>query len=62
MAAEHQDWRTHVQPASRLRIIIKLMDFLKRHIPLSCPGGLLELTKIAVRYEEKVYTSGVTQI
>ncbi|KAL5707782.1 hypothetical protein ACHQM5_018643 [Ranunculus cassubicifolius] len=54
-------WRTQYQVNSRLRIVNKIMDTLKRHIPFSCPVGLLELTKIAIRYEEKVYTSGVTQ-
>ncbi|KAL5707785.1 hypothetical protein ACHQM5_018646 [Ranunculus cassubicifolius] len=54
-------WKTQFQADSRQRIVSEIMDTLKRHIPFSCPAGLLELTKIAVRYEEKIYTSGVTQ-
>ncbi|KAF7152151.1 hypothetical protein RHSIM_Rhsim01G0122900 [Rhododendron simsii] len=37
------------------------MDTLKRHLPFSGQEGLQELKKIAVRFEEKIYTSATSQ-
>ena len=38
------------------------MDTLKRHIPLSGQEGLQELKKIAVAFEEKIYSSATSQV
>ncbi|KAK1369141.1 Mediator of RNA polymerase II transcription subunit 15a [Heracleum sosnowskyi] len=54
-------WRTHLQADSRQRIVNKIMDTLKRHLPFSGQEGLLELEKIAVRFEEKIYTAATSQ-
>ncbi|GMP41031.1 hypothetical protein CsSME_00011272 [Camellia sinensis var. sinensis] len=55
------DWRTQLQPDSRQRIVNKIMDTLKRHLPFSGQEGLQELKKIAVRFEEKIYTAATSQ-
>ncbi|GFS38958.1 hypothetical protein Acr_00g0060500 [Actinidia rufa] len=55
------DWRAQLQPDSRQRIVNKIMDTLKRHLPFSGQEGLQELKKIAVRFEEKIYTSATSQ-
>nr|XP_034899862.1 mediator of RNA polymerase II transcription subunit 15a-like isoform X2 [Populus alba] len=55
------DWRTQLQPDSRQRIVNKIMETLKRHLPFSGQEGLQELKKIAVRFEEKIYTAATNQ-
>ncbi|GMI91895.1 hypothetical protein HRI_002858800 [Hibiscus trionum] len=55
------DWRTTLQPDSRQRIVNKIMDTLKRHLPCSGQEGLNELRKIAVRFEEKIFTAATSQ-
>ncbi|XWS11745.1 hypothetical protein CRYUN_Cryun37aG0026500 [Craigia yunnanensis] len=55
------DWRTQLQPDSRQRIVNKIMDTLKRHLPFSGQDGLNELRKIAVRFEEKIFTAAISQ-
>ncbi|KAK8988593.1 hypothetical protein V6N11_029976 [Hibiscus sabdariffa] len=55
------DWRTTLQPDSRQRIVNKIMDTLKRHLPFSGQDGLNELRKIAVRFEEKIFTAASSQ-
>ncbi|KAK9065588.1 hypothetical protein SSX86_014989 [Deinandra increscens subsp. villosa] len=58
---ESGDWRTQLQADSRQRIVNKIMDTLKRHLPFSGNEGLQELKKIAVRFEEKIYTAATSQ-
>ncbi|URE30085.1 hypothetical protein MUK42_17947 [Musa troglodytarum] len=55
------DWRTQLQPEARHRIVNKIMETLKRHLPISVPEGLNELQKIAIRFEEKIYTAASNQ-
>ncbi|XP_051207945.1 mediator of RNA polymerase II transcription subunit 15a [Lolium perenne] len=55
------DWRTQLQPEARSRIVNKIMETLKKHLPVSVPEGLNELQKIAVRFEEKIYTAATNQ-
>ncbi|XP_066331188.1 mediator of RNA polymerase II transcription subunit 15a-like isoform X1 [Miscanthus floridulus] len=55
------DWRTQLQPEARHRIVNKIMETLKKHLPVSIPEGLTELHKIAVRFEEKIYTAATNQ-
>nr|CAB3481765.1 unnamed protein product [Digitaria exilis] len=55
------DWRTQLQPEARNRIVNKIMETLKKHLPVSVPEGLSELHKIAVRFEEKIYTAATNQ-
>ncbi|KAJ0075336.1 hypothetical protein Patl1_34640 [Pistacia atlantica] len=55
------EWRTHLPPGSRQRIVNKIMDKLKRHPPFSCQEGLNELKNFAGRFEEKMYTAATSQ-
>ncbi|RHN76017.1 putative coactivator CBP, KIX domain-containing protein [Medicago truncatula] len=55
------DWRGQLQPESRQRIVNKIMDTLKRHLPVSGQEGLHELRKIAQKFEDKIYTAATSQ-
>ncbi|KAF5453268.1 hypothetical protein F2P56_028183 [Juglans regia] len=55
------DWRTGLPFDSRSRIVNKIMDTLKRHLPISGQEGLHELRKIATRFEEKIFTAATSQ-
>ncbi|XP_026412986.1 mediator of RNA polymerase II transcription subunit 15a-like [Papaver somniferum] len=55
------DWRTQLQLDSRQRIVTKIMETLKRCVIISGPEGLVELNKIAVRFEEKIFTAATSQ-
>ena len=39
-----------------------IIEILKRHLPFSGQEGLQELKKIAVRFEEKIYTAATNQV
>ncbi|KAK4252948.1 hypothetical protein QN277_011071 [Acacia crassicarpa] len=54
-------WRAQLQPASRQRIVNKILETLRRHIPYSGQEGLDELRQIAARFEEKIYYSATSQ-
>ncbi|KAI3890215.1 hypothetical protein MKW92_002675 [Papaver armeniacum] len=54
------DWRTQLQLDSRQRIVTKIMETLKRCVIISGPEGLVELNKIAVRFEEKIFTDATS--
>ncbi|XP_031090931.1 mediator of RNA polymerase II transcription subunit 15a-like [Ipomoea triloba] len=60
-AVETSDWRARLQPGSRHRIVNKIMETLKKHRHLFGRQARHELRKIAVRFEEKVYTAAVSQ-
>ncbi|XP_010057527.2 F-box/LRR-repeat protein At5g02910 isoform X2 [Eucalyptus grandis] len=60
-AIDGNDWRAQLLPESRERIVNKIMETLKRHLPVSGPEGLRELNKIAMRFEEKIYAAAVSQ-
>ncbi|BBH04420.1 hypothetical protein Prudu_015559 [Prunus dulcis] len=55
------DWRNQLQPDTRQKIVNKIMETLKRHLPFSSQEGLQELKKIAVRFEEKIYAAATSQ-
>ncbi|XAR54493.1 hypothetical protein NMG60_11029638 [Bertholletia excelsa] len=55
------DWRTPLQPESRQRIVNRIMEALKRHLPISGQEDLRELEKLAVRFEEKIFTVATSQ-
>ncbi|KAI9107415.1 hypothetical protein K1719_021452 [Acacia pycnantha] len=54
-------WRSRLQPDSRQRIMNKILETLRRHIPYSGQEGLDELRQIAARFEEKNYYSATSQ-
>ncbi|KEH28667.1 putative coactivator CBP, KIX domain-containing protein [Medicago truncatula] len=55
------DWRTQIQPDQRHRIVNKIMDTLRKYHPISGSEGLLELRKLAQRFEDKIYTDAASQ-
>ncbi|CAN1810641.1 Mediator of RNA polymerase II transcription subunit 15a [Linum perenne] len=60
-AVDGSDWRATLQADTRGRIVSKIMETLKRHLPFHNQEGLQELQKIAVRFEEKIYTVATSQ-
>ncbi|KAL0559912.1 hypothetical protein IC582_000293 [Cucumis melo] len=58
---EDGDWRLQLHPDCRSWIVEKIMETLKRHLPVSGQEGLNELRKIAVRFEEKIFTAATDQ-
>ncbi|KAH6757115.1 Melibiase family protein [Perilla frutescens var. hirtella] len=46
---EVSDWRNQLQSESRTRIVNKIVETLKRHLPFSGLDGALEVERIAVR-------------
>ncbi|RZC49661.1 hypothetical protein C5167_018079 [Papaver somniferum] len=55
------DWRTQVQPDSRHRIVTKILETLERQFSISGPEGWVEIKKIAVRFEEDMFTAATSQ-
>ncbi|CAI8601354.1 unnamed protein product [Vicia faba] len=55
------DWRAQLLPDSRSKISDKILDTLKRHLPVSGSEGLLELQKIAQKFEGKIFMSAISQ-
>nr|XP_011461605.1 PREDICTED: uncharacterized protein LOC105350643 [Fragaria vesca subsp. vesca] len=55
------DWRLYLMPDARQRIVNKIIDTLKRHLPFSGQEGLHEPHRIAARFEEKVYAAASSQ-
>ncbi|XP_028766417.1 mediator of RNA polymerase II transcription subunit 15a-like [Neltuma alba] len=54
-------WRAQLYPDSRQRIVNKITDTLKRHLPWAGEEGLAELRRIAVRFEERIYNTATSQ-
>ncbi|KAM3299017.1 hypothetical protein ACQJBY_040489 [Aegilops geniculata] len=55
------DWRAQLLPEARSRVVNKIMECLKKHLPVSVPEGLNELQIIAVRFEDKIYATATSQ-
>ncbi|ESQ35234.1 hypothetical protein EUTSA_v10006572mg [Eutrema salsugineum] len=60
-AMDTGDWRSQLPPDSRQKIVNKIMETLKKHLPFSGPEGINELRRIAARFEEKIYSGAVNQ-
>ncbi|KAF8049542.1 hypothetical protein N665_2183s0004 [Sinapis alba] len=60
-AMDTHDWKTQLPYSSRQKIVSKILETLKKHLPYSEPEGLNELKSIAARVEEKVFSSAVNQ-
>ncbi|XP_054792777.1 mediator of RNA polymerase II transcription subunit 15a-like [Prosopis cineraria] len=54
-------WTAGLQPDSRGRIINRILETLRRHLPVSGQEGLDELRKIAARFEEKIYNAATAR-
>ncbi|CAI9098217.1 OLC1v1034827C1 [Oldenlandia corymbosa var. corymbosa] len=55
------DWRTHLQADFRQRVLNKIFDSLIRHLPFQGQEGMEELKEIAIRFEEKIYSTATSQ-
>ncbi|XP_059649293.1 mediator of RNA polymerase II transcription subunit 15a-like isoform X2 [Cornus florida] len=55
------DWRTNFHADGRQRILDKIIETLERHLPAKGQEKLQELKKIAVRFEEKIFTAALSQ-
>ncbi|XP_045830042.1 uncharacterized protein LOC123921505 [Trifolium pratense] len=58
---ETTDWRAQLHPESRQRIVNKIVDTLKKNLPVTGSEGLLELQKIAQRFEDKILAAATSQ-
>ena len=54
-------WRSQLLPVSRTRIINKIVETLKRHLHFPGLDGALEVERIAVKFEEKIYNAATSQ-
>ncbi|XP_076959346.1 mediator of RNA polymerase II transcription subunit 15a-like [Bidens hawaiensis] len=55
--ADSSPVRTLVSPETRHKIVIKIMDYLKKHVQFSGQEKLHELKDIALSIEDKIYTA-----
>ncbi|CAA7026065.1 unnamed protein product [Microthlaspi erraticum] len=55
------DWRTQLLPASRQYLINKILETIKKRCPFAGPEGLIELRRIAARFEEKIFNLAESQ-
>ncbi|KAJ4890027.1 Mediator of RNA polymerase II transcription subunit 15a [Raphanus sativus] len=53
------DWRTQLSFDSRQKVVNKILDTLKKQIPFCGQEGINELSRIAVRFEEKIFSRAV---
>ncbi|VVA91471.1 unnamed protein product [Arabis nemorensis] len=60
-AMDTGDWRTQLPPDSRHKIVNKIMETLKKHLPFSGAEGINELRRIAARFEEKIFSGAANQ-
>ncbi|KAI9200760.1 hypothetical protein LWI28_012894 [Acer negundo] len=52
-----RDWRTEVLPGSRETIVNNIRDTLAMNLPFSGPEGSKEVKRMAIRFEEKIFSS-----
>ncbi|XP_020866296.1 mediator of RNA polymerase II transcription subunit 15a isoform X2 [Arabidopsis lyrata subsp. lyrata] len=56
------DWRTQFPSDSRSRVVNKIMETLIKQLPFIGPEGINELRKIAVRFEDKIFSNAINQM
>ncbi|XP_048425321.1 mediator of RNA polymerase II transcription subunit 15a-like [Pyrus x bretschneideri] len=61
LSMDSGDWRSQSLPNSRQEITYKIFDTLKSHPSVSGHEELQELLKMAVTFEENIYTSSTSQ-
>ncbi|XP_042059809.1 mediator of RNA polymerase II transcription subunit 15a-like isoform X1 [Salvia splendens] len=54
-------WRTQLPPGSRHRIVDKMLEMLKKHIPFAGEEGLQDLQETALRCEERIFIKATSQ-
>ncbi|CAH8381311.1 unnamed protein product [Eruca vesicaria subsp. sativa] len=50
------DWRAQLPSNAREKIVNKIMEILKKNLPYAGPEGIIELRRIASRFEEKNFS------
>ncbi|XP_064989663.1 mediator of RNA polymerase II transcription subunit 15a-like isoform X2 [Musa acuminata AAA Group] len=55
------DWRVQLDPRARQRVVEQIMEALEMPMLVSEPEDLYGLQKIALEFEEKIYTSAANQ-
>ncbi|VAH96369.1 unnamed protein product [Triticum turgidum subsp. durum] len=60
-AAAVGDWRAQLQPEARSRVVNKILETLRKILPVSVPDELIELQEIARQFEDKIYTEATNQ-
>ncbi|KAJ8509773.1 hypothetical protein OPV22_000207 [Ensete ventricosum] len=55
------DWRAQLDPEARQRVVEQIMEALEMQRLVSVPEDLYGLQKIAIEFEEKIYTSAANQ-
>ncbi|KAK0577101.1 hypothetical protein LWI29_027800 [Acer saccharum] len=55
------DWRTEVLPDSRETIVNNIRNTLAMNLPFSGPEGSKEVKRMAIRFEEKIFSSASSQ-
>ncbi|XP_047951941.1 mediator of RNA polymerase II transcription subunit 15a-like isoform X2 [Salvia hispanica] len=55
------DWRSQLRPDIRTRVVNKIVETLKRHIPFSGPDEALEIERMAARFEEMTHSVATSQ-
>ncbi|CAH8382345.1 unnamed protein product [Eruca vesicaria subsp. sativa] len=61
-AMDTGDWRDQLPHDSRQKVVNKIMETLKKHLPLSATEGDHELRRIAARFEEKIFSGALNQV
>ncbi|GMN49947.1 hypothetical protein TIFTF001_019113 [Ficus carica] len=56
---DNTDWKTWLQRGSRQRIVNKIMETLRKHLPFSGKEGLVELKQIAKRLNTRRGSSSI---
>ncbi|XP_042066140.1 mediator of RNA polymerase II transcription subunit 15a-like isoform X2 [Salvia splendens] len=54
-------WRTQLPPGSRHRIVDKMLEMLKKHMPFAGEEGLQDLQETALRCEERIFMKATSQ-
>ncbi|KAM3318699.1 hypothetical protein ACQJBY_036080 [Aegilops geniculata] len=60
-AAALGDWRAQLQPEARSRVVNKMLETLRKILPVSVPDELIELQEVARQFEDKIYTEATNQ-
>ncbi|KAF7076483.1 hypothetical protein CFC21_081121 [Triticum aestivum] len=55
------DWRAQLQPEARSRVVNKILETLRKVLPVSVPDELNELQEVARQFEDKIYTEATNQ-
>ncbi|XP_057976211.1 mediator of RNA polymerase II transcription subunit 15a-like isoform X2 [Malania oleifera] len=58
---ESCNWRTQLTPGFRQKVLKNILEKLQKHVQSTGPQTLSEVQKIAIKFEERVYTAATSQ-